>query len=149
MGDGSMLMHGMELQTAVRYKIPLIVVVINNEALGNVYWRYWEEWKEKAAANKIAKIAPRQNWATFAKGFNAGGIRVDNPRDLIMAYRKAFRFTRKEKKPFVIDVICNKKYETPNSEKKFAAQIPKTLTGLGLALRQASTMKEIPFIWHS
>lgn len=36
-GDGSLLMHGTELQTTVRKNIPLIVVVIDNGAYGNVY----------------------------------------------------------------------------------------------------------------
>jgi acetolactate synthase I/II/III large subunit len=35
-GDRSMLMHGMELHTAVRYKVPLVIITINNSALGNV-----------------------------------------------------------------------------------------------------------------
>jgi acetolactate synthase-1/2/3 large subunit len=138
MGDGSMLMHGMELHTAVRYEIPLIVVVMNNETLGNVYLRYVND-KKLVAAKEIAKIKPRQNWAAFSKAIGAEGIRVDNPRDLIMAYREAFRFTRGGKKPFVIDVICDNK-ETPNSD--IEGQIPKTLTGLG-------AMKERYLIWHS
>lgn len=144
MGDGSMLMHGMELQTAVRYNIPLIVVVINNEALGNVYLRYVNDWRppQPGAARKIAKIEPR-NWETFANSLNAGGIRVGNPRDLIGAYRQAFRFTHEERKPFVIDVICHDKYETPNSAKKFARQM-----SAFRALRPIKR-KEIPFIWHS
>jgi acetolactate synthase-1/2/3 large subunit len=32
-------MHGMEIHTAVRYNVPLVIVVINNSALGNVYLR--------------------------------------------------------------------------------------------------------------
>jgi acetolactate synthase-1/2/3 large subunit len=145
MGDGSMLMHGMELRTAVRYKIPLIVVVINNEVLGNVYLRY--KWhNEEVAAEKIAKITPpQQDWVTFAKSLGAEGIRVDDPRDLIMAYREAFRYTREEKKPFVIDVKCDSMHEIPNPRHKFLDQIPETFE----ALREAKETKEKYFIWHS
>ncbi len=141
MGDGSMLMHGMELHTAVRYEIPLIVVVMNNETLGNVYLRYMVE-KQELAAEEIAKIKPRQNWATFANACGAGGIRVDNQCDLIMAYREAFRFTREEKKPFVIDVICDN-METPNS--KLEPQIPRFFTGV----RRVMAIDERIQIWHS
>ena len=38
-GDGGMLMHGMEIQTAARYRVPVIFLVINNSALGNVWLR--------------------------------------------------------------------------------------------------------------
>ena len=38
-GDGCMLMHGMELHTAAREGIPIIVAVMNNAAYGNIYYR--------------------------------------------------------------------------------------------------------------
>ena len=38
-GDGCMHMHGMEVQTAARYGLPIIYVVLNNQALGNVWLR--------------------------------------------------------------------------------------------------------------
>jgi acetolactate synthase-1/2/3 large subunit len=38
-GDGCMQMHGIEIQTAARYKLPVIYVVLNNSALGNVWLR--------------------------------------------------------------------------------------------------------------
>ena len=38
-GDGCMLMHGLEVQTAARYGLPILYVVLNNNALGNVWLR--------------------------------------------------------------------------------------------------------------
>ena len=38
-GDGCMQMHGLEVQTAARYRLPIIYVVLNNCALGNVWLR--------------------------------------------------------------------------------------------------------------
>jgi acetolactate synthase-1/2/3 large subunit len=38
-GDGCMQMHGIEVQTAARYRLPIIYLVINNGALGNVWLR--------------------------------------------------------------------------------------------------------------
>src|ERR1700730_2558752 len=38
-GDGCMQMHGIEVQTAARYRLPIVYVVINNSALGNVWLR--------------------------------------------------------------------------------------------------------------
>ena len=38
-GDGCMQMHGIEVQTAARYQLPIIYLVINNGALGNVWLR--------------------------------------------------------------------------------------------------------------
>jgi len=38
-GDASVLMHLAEFETAVRYKMPLLVVVMNNQALGAEYYK--------------------------------------------------------------------------------------------------------------
>jgi thiamine pyrophosphate-dependent acetolactate synthase large subunit-like protein len=38
-GDACFMMHLVEFETAVRYKMPLLVVVLNNEALGAEYYK--------------------------------------------------------------------------------------------------------------
>ena len=114
-GDGSMLMHGMELRTAVKEKIPLIVVVINNGALGNVYLRF-QKAKQKEAA-ELAKIEPRQDWASFAKSLGAEAIRVEEPNKLVEVYAMAFKHAEKNAGPFLVDVICNNEFCTPNDKK--------------------------------
>jgi thiamine pyrophosphate-dependent acetolactate synthase large subunit-like protein len=38
-GDGCMQMHGVEVATAARYRLPIVYVVLNNGALGNVWLR--------------------------------------------------------------------------------------------------------------
>jgi acetolactate synthase I/II/III large subunit len=38
-GDASVMMHLAEFETAVRYELPLLVVVMNNEALGAEYYK--------------------------------------------------------------------------------------------------------------
>ncbi len=38
-GDGCMLMHGLELHTAARHEVPLIVLVFENRSYGNIYYR--------------------------------------------------------------------------------------------------------------
>ena len=41
-GDACMLMHGLEIQTAARFNVPVIYVVINNAAFGNVWLTSFE-----------------------------------------------------------------------------------------------------------
>ncbi len=38
-GDGCMLMHGMEVHTAAREKVPLVIALMNNRSYGNIYFR--------------------------------------------------------------------------------------------------------------
>lgn len=115
-GDGSLLMHGMEIHTAVRYRVPLIVLVINNEALGNVYLRsIYDQHPWPDEARELAEIAPRLNCVDFACSLGADGILVEHPDELAGAFEQAFRFTESRKLPFVVDVWCCRDCKVPNS----------------------------------
>lgn len=103
-GDGCMRMHGIEIMTAVHYKIPVIIVVSNNSALGKVYVRA-KNTNEEA---KDLTLLPQANWADFAKSLGADGIRVSDPKDLPAAYKMALA----SKGPYVIDVITNRDVPT-------------------------------------
>jgi acetolactate synthase-1/2/3 large subunit len=107
-GDGSLLMHGMEIHTAVRYNVPLVIVVINNSALGNVYLR---ARKAGPAATQLAEI-PTQNWANFARSLGADGVVVEQPSQLAAAFKQAFAAN----KPFLIDARCDRNCNTPNTQ---------------------------------
>jgi acetolactate synthase-1/2/3 large subunit len=106
-GDGSMLMGGMELHTAIRYNIPLVVVVINNSSLANVSLHLQDKGE---GAKEITEI-PTINWADFAQSLGAEGMTVKNPNELANAFTKAFI----AKKLFLINVICDPNYMTPNT----------------------------------
>lgn len=93
-GDGSMLMHGLELATAVRYDVPVIWVINNNGGLGTVYLR-----SESAAAAAMA-TSQRIAWASFAKLLGAEGYEAASPEELEQALSIAIR----QRKPTVIDV---------------------------------------------
>lgn len=109
-GDGSLLMHGMEIQTAVRFKVPLVVVVINNGALGSIHLRARKEGPEIAS---IVEISPPKDWASFCVALGGDGIVVEESGDLEIAFQKAFRTVDK---PFLVDVRCDKSIRTPNTQ---------------------------------
>lgn len=103
-GDGCMLMQGMELHTAARYKIPIIVVIINNASYGNVYERF-ENIPQQAALMEI----PERDWVAFAKSLGGNGLKVKDPKALKSAFEMALLNIEG---PFVIDVICGKDCST-------------------------------------
>ncbi|MBX9844313.1 MAG: thiamine pyrophosphate-binding protein [Xanthobacteraceae bacterium] len=104
-GDGCMLMQGMEIQTAVRYGLKIVYVVINNSALGNVYLRAKQQGPSAAALAEL----PTHDWVQFARGLGADGERVLKPGDLAAAFDRAL----KSSKPYVVDVVCDKNFVTP------------------------------------
>jgi len=114
-GDGCMLMHGLEIQTAVRYGLKVVYVVINNSAHGNVYLRLKEMGPSAAALAEL----PQHDWAQFARALGAEGERVVQPGDLKAAFARAFSSS----KPYVVDVICDRDAETPVYPWKHAKQL--------------------------
>jgi acetolactate synthase-1/2/3 large subunit len=114
-GDGGMLMQGIELQTAVRSCVPLLVVVINNGALGNVYLRFANEYKDPDGI-KLTKIEPRHDWDKFAESLGARATRVTRREMLKEEYRKAFRYIQEKQQPYLVDVVCDRECRTPNQE---------------------------------
>ncbi|VEA67115.1 Acetolactate synthase large subunit [Serratia plymuthica] len=84
-GDGCMLMHGIEIQTAARYHIPLICVVLNNSALGNPKLR---AARISPAMENMFEL-PTHDWAGFARSLGAEGITIEHAEELVPAFQQA------------------------------------------------------------
>ena len=104
-GDGCMQMHGIEVQTAARYKLPIIYLVINNSALGNVWLR---ARKYGALPSELTSI-PDHDWAGFARSLGAQGFTVRDPAELESTYQKALAAGTTA----LIDVKADKDCPTP------------------------------------
>lgn len=104
-GDGCMMMHGMEIQTAARFNVPVVYVVINNSALGNVYLRAVKEGQTPANLTML----PDHDWAAFAKSLGLQSETVKEPQNLVTAFKRAFASNA----PYLIDIKCDKKFPTP------------------------------------
>ncbi len=104
-GDGCMLMHGMEIQTAARYGLGVLFVVINNAALGNVWLRAHKEGPGPAELTSI----PRHDFAAMAKALGLDAAVVERPDDLGPVFEAAIA----SGKPFLADVRCAKEFGTP------------------------------------
>ncbi|SMG31496.1 biosynthetic-type acetolactate synthase large subunit [Dethiosulfovibrio salsuginis] len=78
-GDGSFLMNSQEMETAVRYGLPVKVVVFNNRSLGMV--RQWQElfWNRRYSATVEA---PSCDFAALARAYGAEGINVSSMKEL-------------------------------------------------------------------
>jgi acetolactate synthase I/II/III large subunit len=107
-GDGCMLMHGMEIHTAVRYQVPVVILVINNSALGNPYLAAQKQSDEAECLTEI----PTVDFAAFAQSLGADGVVVEDPADLPAAFERAFAATG----PFVVDARCDPNCPTPNTK---------------------------------
>lgn len=103
-GDGSIMMHGMEIQTAARYNIPVIFIVFNNKAHGNPQLRGKHVGKFECEFLAL----PQHDWAKFAEALGAVGMTVTDPEQLRPAFEKALKLN----KTVVIDILVGN-HQTP------------------------------------
>ena len=86
-GDGGFLYTATEMASAVRHKIPLVTVVFNNNAYGNVKL-IQEEWY---GGRTIASDLTNPDFVKFAEAFGAAAERVETPTQLRAALRRGFK----------------------------------------------------------
>ena len=95
-GDGSYGMNLNELATAVRYNIPIVVLIMNNCVLGMV--RQWQTlFYNKHYSNTV--LNRKTDFVAFAKAFGADGEAVTTPEELDSALDRAFSTDG----PYIID----------------------------------------------
>lgn len=99
-GDGSFGMNCNELVTAVKNNLPLIVIIMNNNALGMV--RQWQTlfYEERYSSTTLDR---QTDFVKLAEAFGATGIRVSKKEEVEEALRKAIE----TKGTVVIDYIVN------------------------------------------
>ncbi len=100
-GDGSFGMNLNELATAVTYKIPVVIVLLNNGVLGMV--RQWQTlFFGKRYSNTV--LSRKTDFVALAKSFGADGVLAETP----IEFKRAFEAAVKSGKPTVIDVRIDK-----------------------------------------
>src|SRR5438445_5664121 len=104
-GDGCMQMHGIEVQTAARYRVPILYGLINNGALGNV----WLRARQYGALPAQMTSIPDHDWADFARALGAEAFTVRQPADLAETFQKAIATGTTA----LIDVKADKNCPTP------------------------------------
>jgi thiamine pyrophosphate-dependent acetolactate synthase large subunit-like protein len=104
-GDASFIMHLSEFETACRYDVPLLVVVMNDQGLGAEYHKA----RAKGLDPELATISTPELGAV-AEALGGGGATVRTAQELREALAEYVRLPR----PFVIDVrITREVLSTP------------------------------------
>jgi len=96
-GDGAMGFTIAELEIAVRHKLPIVVVVADDQAWGIV-----ASGQKKSLGEPIASLLGPVDFARVAQGFGARGVRVEKAEELVPTVRQAFA----AEQPTVIHVPC-------------------------------------------
>ncbi len=85
-GDGSFQMNSQEIMTAVAYKIPVKVVILNNQYLGMV--RQWQElfWNHRYSHTDIDA---QPDFVKLAEAYGAAGLRCDKKDCVVDTLKKS------------------------------------------------------------
>jgi thiamine pyrophosphate-dependent acetolactate synthase large subunit-like protein len=76
-GDASVMMHLAEFDTMIRHKMPLLIVVLNNESLGSEYYKL-----DAHKMDKMLSVIPTPDMGAVARGFGGKGALVTKIEDL-------------------------------------------------------------------
>ena len=86
-GDGSFRMNCNELATIQHYNLPIVIVVMNNGALGNV--RMWQRlFYGKRFSQTTLDFGP--DWVKLAEAYGIQGFRARNAKEFASVFDKAF-----------------------------------------------------------
>jgi acetolactate synthase-1/2/3 large subunit len=97
-GDGSIQMNIQELATAVQYRVPVKVIIMNNYYLGMV--RQWQEkFYEGRYSHSYMEAMP--NFVKLAEAYGAQGYRIEKSGQLASILKEAFS----QPGPVLVDVV--------------------------------------------
>jgi acetolactate synthase-1/2/3 large subunit len=84
-GDGGFLFTATELATAMHHKIPLVTIVFNDNAFGNVRRIQQERYGNRLIGSDLTN----PDFVAFAKSFGTEAVRADTPQELRVALQRA------------------------------------------------------------
>jgi pyruvate dehydrogenase (quinone)/pyruvate oxidase len=88
-----------EFATAVKYNLPILVVIIKNDVLGQIKWEQIVFLGNPEYVVELQSI----DFAKFADACGGIGYRVTQPEDLLPTYEKAMLAS----KPVIVEVVVD------------------------------------------
>ncbi len=99
-GDGGFSMLMTDFSTAVKYRLPMLIVVFNNQRLGLI-----ELEQEVRGMPNFQTSLQNPNFAAFAQLCGGDGLRITDPAELPAAIGQGMKSTG----PFILDVMIDPK----------------------------------------
>jgi acetolactate synthase I/II/III large subunit len=104
MGDASIGMTGMDIETAARNRIAILTVVFNNGVMAA------ERDVLELSTKKYGALTIGGNYTKVAEGLNVAAIRIEKPGDIVPAIKDAVRVTETGA-PFLLKILVKEGYD--------------------------------------
>jgi acetolactate synthase-1/2/3 large subunit len=98
MGDLAFGTVGMEVETAVRERLPIMTVILNNSVMGG-YGHHMPTASDRYSANRLSG-----SYARVAEGLGAHAERIERPGEVRAALERAIAVTA-DGRPAVLEMI--------------------------------------------
>src|SRR4051794_38587980 len=100
-GEASILMNMQEMSTAVQYRLPVKIFILNNEYMGMV-----RQWQELLHGGRYSESysASLPDFVKLAEAYGGVGIRCDKPGELDAAIKEMINVDR----PVIFDCVVDK-----------------------------------------
>jgi thiamine pyrophosphate-dependent acetolactate synthase large subunit-like protein len=119
MGDLAFGTAGMEVETAVRERLPIMTVILNNSVMGG-YGHHMPTASERFGANRLSG-----SYADVARALGAHAERVERPDEVVLAIQRGLAATR-DGRPAVLEMITKEDPVYPSASEL----IPEVAAGL-------------------
>jgi acetolactate synthase-1/2/3 large subunit len=102
-GEASILMNIQEMSTAVQYKLPVKVFILNNQWMGMV-----RQWQEMLHGSRYSQsyTAALPDFIKLAEAFGGVGLRAEKPADVDKVIAEMLKVTDR---PTIVDVCVDPK----------------------------------------
>ncbi|NYT22806.1 thiamine pyrophosphate-binding protein [Alcaligenaceae bacterium] len=106
-GDGCFMMHGQEFATAVQYKLPIVVVLIDNGMYGTIRMHQERDYPGRVSATALQN----PDFAAYARAFGGHGERVESTDEFAPAFERALA----SGKPAILHCLIDPETITPST----------------------------------
>ncbi len=106
-GDGCFLMNGQELSTAVRYELPIVIIVVDNGMYGTIRMHQERDYPGRVSGTELVN----PDFAAYARSFGANGETVLKTEDFANVFDAALNAD----KPTLIDLKVDPEAITPTT----------------------------------
>ena len=101
-GDGSFVMNMQDVITAVQYRVPVKIAIINNEFLGMV--RQWQQLFYDSRYSSVC-LAVHPDFVKLAEAMGAVGLRATKPKEVRQVLQKAMEINDR---PVIMDFAVDR-----------------------------------------
>ena len=106
-GDGEFLMNGQEFATAMQYRAPIIVLVVNNGMYGTIRMHQEREYPGRVSGTELAN----PDFAAYARAFGGHGETVERTAEFAPAFQRAVA----SGKPAILELRIDPEAITPSA----------------------------------